>query len=82
MDKVTGWLQASNQLVTRFMRHRSKNPVTKTESFLQVTVSFENDKTTFTRMGSFRQMTLTEKMADPQAAVVPETVPATSKAGS
>jgi len=31
-------------------------------------------------MGSFRQMTLTEKMADPQAAVVPETVPVTTKA--
>ena len=48
---------------------------------LQVTVSFENDKTTFTRMGSFRQMTLTEKMADPQSAVVTETVPVTPKPG-
>merc|ERR1712228_90834 len=48
----------------------------------EVTVSFENDKTTFTRVGSFRQMTLTEKMADPQSAVVTESVPATTKAAA
>ena len=35
-----------------------------------VTVSFNQDKTSFTRMGSFRQATLTEKIVDPQSAII------------
>lgn len=40
-----------------------------------MTVNFSKDKTTFSRQGSFRQAPLTERMADPQTALVPEPVP-------
>ncbi|XP_052106126.1 protein numb-like isoform X2 [Mytilus californianus] len=43
-----------------------------------VTVSFNQDKTSFTRMGSFRQATLTEKIVDPQSAIIAEPVPVRS----
>ena len=35
-----------------------------------VTVTYSNDKTSFTRMGSFRQTTLTDKIVDPQSAII------------
>ncbi|XP_013414276.1 protein numb isoform X1 [Lingula anatina] len=41
-----------------------------------VTVTFNKDKTCFARQGSFRQTTLTERMVDPQSAILPEPVPA------
>lgn len=40
-----------------------------------VTVTFSQDKTSFTRMGSFRQTTLTERITDPQSAIISEPVP-------
>ena len=36
----------------------------------KVTVTFSENGTSFTRMGSFRQTTLTERLADPQSAIV------------
>ena len=36
-----------------------------------VSVTFNDKGTSFTRMGSFRQTTLTERMADPQSAIIP-----------
>ena len=36
-----------------------------------VSVTFNDKGTTFTRMGSFRQATLTERMADPQSTIIP-----------
>ena len=35
-----------------------------------VTVTFSQDRTCFTRMGSFRQTTLTERITDPQSAIL------------
>ena len=35
-----------------------------------VTVTFNDKGTSFTRMGSFRQATLTERLADPQSAII------------
>lgn len=40
-----------------------------------VTVTFNEDKTSFTRTGSFRQTTMTERLADPQSAIIAEPVP-------
>ncbi|KAK2149170.1 hypothetical protein LSH36_463g01019 [Paralvinella palmiformis] len=40
-----------------------------------VTVTFNDKGTSFTRTGSFRQTTLTERLADPQSAIVAEPVP-------
>ncbi|XP_046337089.2 protein numb-like isoform X4 [Haliotis rufescens] len=40
-----------------------------------VTVQFNQDRTSFTRTGSFRQTTLTERLADPQSAILAEPVP-------
>ncbi|KAL5008827.1 hypothetical protein ScPMuIL_014408 [Solemya velum] len=40
-----------------------------------VTVTFSQDRTSFTRMGSFRQASLTERIADPQSAILAEPVP-------
>lgn len=40
-----------------------------------VTVTYSQDKTSFTRMGSFRQTTLTDKIVDPQSAIIAEPVP-------
>lgn len=36
----------------------------------KVTVTYNENGTSFTRMGSFRQTTLTERLADPQSAIV------------
>lgn len=41
----------------------------------QVTVTYSQDKTSFTRMGSFRQTTLTERINDPQSAILSDPVP-------
>ena len=35
-----------------------------------MTVTFNDKGTSFTRMGSFRQATLTERLADPQSAII------------
>ena len=35
-----------------------------------VTVTFNDKGTSFTRTGSFRQTTLTERLADPQSAII------------
>ena len=35
-----------------------------------VTVTYSQDRTSFTRTGSFRQTTLTERIVDPQSAIV------------
>ena len=35
-----------------------------------VSVTYNDKGTAFTRMGSFRQTTLTERMADPQSAII------------
>ncbi|XP_061172872.1 protein numb-like isoform X3 [Saccostrea echinata] len=40
-----------------------------------VQVTYSQDKTSFTRMGSFRQTTLTERITDPQSAILAEPVP-------
>ncbi|BFZ11951.1 hypothetical protein BsWGS_14991 [Bradybaena similaris] len=40
-----------------------------------VTVTFNQSRTSFERTGSFRQTTLTEKIVDPQSAIVAEPVP-------
>ncbi|CAG5117177.1 unnamed protein product [Candidula unifasciata] len=40
-----------------------------------VTVTFNQSRTSFERTGSFRQTTLTEKIFDPQSAIVAEPVP-------
>ncbi|XP_041352785.1 protein numb-like isoform X3 [Gigantopelta aegis] len=40
-----------------------------------VTVQFNQDRTSFTRTGSFRQTTLTERLEDPQSAILAEPVP-------
>eukprot|EP00918_Siedleckia_nematoides_P051315 GHVU01112299.1.p1 GENE.GHVU01112299.1~~GHVU01112299.1.p1 ORF type:complete len:537 (+),score=43.10 GHVU01112299.1:265-1875(+) len=40
-----------------------------------VTVTYNDKGTSFTRMGSFRQTTLTERLADPQSAIIADTVP-------
>lgn len=40
-----------------------------------VSVTFSQDRTCFTRMGSFRQTTLTERITDPQSAILSEPVP-------
>ena len=40
-----------------------------------VSVTFNDKGTSFTRMGSFRQTTLTERMADPQSAIIPGCLP-------
>ncbi|KAK6181187.1 hypothetical protein SNE40_009101 [Patella caerulea] len=40
-----------------------------------VTVTFSQDRTSFTRTGSFRQTSLTERLADPQSAILAEPVP-------
>lgn len=42
-----------------------------------VTVTFNDKGTSFTRTGSFRQTTLTERLADPQSAIIAEPVPQT-----
>lgn len=41
----------------------------------KVSVTFNENGTSFTRMGSFRQTTLTERLTDPQSAIVAEPVP-------
>ncbi|XP_056022607.1 protein numb-like isoform X3 [Ostrea edulis] len=45
------------------------------DSSTGVQVTFSQDKTSFTRMGSFRQTTLTERITDPQSAILAEPVP-------
>jgi len=40
------------------------------ESSNTVTVTYSDDRTSFTRMGSFRQTTLTERIKDPQSAII------------
>ncbi|XP_069117862.1 protein numb-like isoform X1 [Argopecten irradians] len=40
-----------------------------------VTVTYSQDRTSFTRMGSFRQTSLTERITDPQSAIIAEPVP-------
>lgn len=45
------------------------------DSSTGVEVTFSQDKTSFTRMGSFRQTTLTERITDPQSAILAEPVP-------
>lgn len=40
------------------------------DSSTGVEVTFSQDKTSFTRMGSFRQTTLTERITDPQSAIL------------
>lgn len=40
------------------------------DSSQNVTVTYSQDKTSFTRMGSFRQTTLTDKIVDPQSAII------------
>lgn len=40
-----------------------------------VTVTYSQDRTCFTRMGSFRQTTLTERITDPQSAILSDPVP-------
>ncbi|XP_074649994.1 protein numb-like isoform X2 [Tubulanus polymorphus] len=40
-----------------------------------VTVTYSEDRTSFTRTGSFRQTTMTERIVDPQSAIVAEPVP-------
>ncbi|XP_067938580.1 protein numb-like isoform X1 [Watersipora subatra] len=45
-----------------------------------VSVSYNDDKTSFSRLGSFRQATLTERLADPQSTKVVE--PIASNSGS
>uniref|UniRef100_A0A1I8FZ95 PID domain-containing protein n=1 Tax=Macrostomum lignano TaxID=282301 RepID=A0A1I8FZ95_9PLAT len=44
-----------------------------------VQVQFNDKGTSFERMGSFRQTTLTEKMLDPQCAILPQPVPVTQR---
>lgn len=48
------------------------------DSSQTVTVTYSQDKTSFTRMGSFRQTTLTDKIVDPQSAIIAEPVPVKS----
>ena len=36
-----------------------------------VSVTYNENSTSFTRLGSFRQVTLTERLADPQSAIIP-----------
>lgn len=45
------------------------------ESASTVSVTYTQDGTSFTRMGSFRQTTLTERITDPQSAILAEPVP-------
>lgn len=45
------------------------------ESGGNVTVTYNQDRTTFERTGSFRQTTITERLTDPQSAIVAEPVP-------
>ena len=40
------------------------------DSSTGVQVTYSQDKTSFTRMGSFRQTTLTERITDPQSAIL------------
>ncbi|KAL3872897.1 hypothetical protein ACJMK2_036077 [Sinanodonta woodiana] len=47
----------------------------KREKETGVTVTFSQDRTSFTRTGSFRQTTLTERITDPQSALLAEPVP-------
>ena len=35
-----------------------------------VTVTYNEDRTSFTRTGSFRQTTMTERLQDPQSAII------------
>lgn len=45
------------------------------ESAANVTVTYSQDRATFERMGSFRQTSLTERLTDPQSAIMAEPVP-------
>lgn len=45
------------------------------ESTQNVTVTYSQDRSTFERMGSFRQTSLTERLTDPQSAILAEPVP-------
>lgn len=45
------------------------------ESTTNVAVTYSQDRTTFERMGSFRQTTMTERLTDPQSAILAEPVP-------
>jgi len=46
-----------------------------------VTVTYNQNRTSFERTGSFRQTTLTERIADPQSAILAEPVPANTASG-
>ncbi|KAL4238398.1 hypothetical protein ACF0H5_003107 [Mactra antiquata] len=45
------------------------------ESTTNVTVTYSENRSTFERMGSFRQTSLTERLTDPQSAILAEPVP-------
>ncbi|XP_053397158.1 protein numb-like isoform X2 [Mercenaria mercenaria] len=45
------------------------------ESTTNVTVTYSQDRSTFERMGSFRQTSMTERLTDPQSAILAEPVP-------
>lgn len=47
-----------------------------------VQVTYSDDRTAFTRIGSFRQTTLIERMIDPQAAIVAEPLAASATAAA
>ncbi|WAR18663.1 NUMB-like protein [Mya arenaria] len=48
------------------------------ESAVNVNVTYSQDRTTFERTGSFRATTLTERLTDPQSAILAEPVPVRS----